>query len=107
MMKADKALAYGATRITLCVYSVRSPWRHRSKVAKTAKGYDLLPLTPKNLNIKLIKKRRDTKDNIVSIAQHRAALAARFPKVDDVLERLSTDARATRLSGKKGGWRGG
>jgi hypothetical protein len=47
------------------------------------------------------KKRRDADDNVVYFTQHRAALDDRFPKVDDILERLSADTRTARLYRKK------
>lgn len=68
---------------------------------ETAKGYILLPLTLKNTFFKAARKRRDADDNIVYFARHRIALDDRFPKVDDIFDRLSADTRTARLCPKK------
>ena len=43
----------------------------------------------------------DADDNIVYFARHSIALDDRFPKVDDILDRLSADTRTARLCPKK------
>jgi len=90
-------LAYSATGFNLKAVFSSVALATTVNGHETAKGYALLPLTLKNSRFKAAKKRPEADNNIIYFAQHREGLENRFPKVDDILDRLSADTRTTRL----------
>ena len=89
----QKTLASDVVPLTLKVYSVRSLARHRSTVSATAKGYILNQHLFQNPYYARPTLANGSGNNVFDLERHRADMTERFQKVDDIIERLSSDPR--------------